>query len=59
MREQLDYQVSRNNELLKRVESLETALTAERDDRHRSERLLRERIVQLERLLQANGINVP
>lgn len=59
VREQLDYQVTRNNELLKRVESLESALMAEREERHRSERLLRDRIVQLETLLRVNGISVP
>lgn len=59
VREQLDYQVTRNNELLKRIELLESALTAERDERHRSERMLRDRISQLEQLLRRNGIAVP
>lgn len=53
VREQLEWQIRRNNDLLQRVEQLEQALAAERDDRRRTEAEMRSRIIELEARLRA------
>lgn len=53
VREQLEWQIKRNNELLARVEQLEQALAAEREDRRRIEAEMRGRIIELEARLRS------
>lgn len=53
VREQLEWQIKRNNELSEQVADLARALQAERDDRRRIEAELRGRIVELESRLRA------
>lgn len=49
----MEWQIRRNNDLLERVEQLEQALAAERDDRRRTEAALRARVDELEGRLRA------